>query len=132
MSSALRQAVRQRAGGRCEYCRLPDWLDHLDPFHLEHVLPRQHGGTDTAENLAWACSRCNRRKGTNLAAIDPDTGSQVPLFDPRQHQWQAHFEFAAGWLYGRTPTGRATVWLLEMNVPRRLELRRLLFEAGLW
>ena len=83
MSPALRQTVRLRAGGRCEYCRLPDWLDYLDPFHLEHVRPRQHGGNDDLENLAWACSRCNRRKGTNLAAIDPDTGSQVsPVRSP--------------------------------------------------
>ena len=132
MSPALRQAVRQRAGERCEYCRLPDWLDYLDPFHLEHVLPRQHGGDDQHGNLAWACSRCNRRKGTNLAAIDPDTGLQVPLFDPRRDRWTDHFEFNAGWIYGRTAPGRATVGLLEMNVPRRLEVRRLLFESRLW
>lgn len=132
MSPALRQAVRQRAGDRCEYCRLPDWLDYLDPFHLEHVLPRQHGGDDQPGNLAWACSRCNRRKGTNLAAIDPDTGSPVPLFDPRRDRWADHFEFKDGWIYGRTTTGRATVWLLDMNIPRRQEVRRLLYEAGLW
>ena len=132
MSPALRQSVRQRAGERCEYCRLPDWLDYLDPFHLEHVRPRQHGGDDHPDNLAWACSRCNRRKGTNLAAIDPDSGTQVPLFDPRRNSWADHFYFSEGRIHGRTGTGRATVWLLEMNVPRRLEVRRLLFEAGLW
>lgn len=37
MSEALRQAVRERAGGRCEYCRLPDWQPLLEPFHLEHI-----------------------------------------------------------------------------------------------
>jgi hypothetical protein len=132
MSPALRQAVRQRAGERYEYCRLPDWLDYLDPFHVEHVLPRQHGGDDHPENLAWACSRCNHRKGTNLAAIGPDTGFQAALFDPRRDHWTDPFEFNAGWIYGRTATGRATVWLLAMNVPRREEVRRLLFKAGLW
>ena len=96
MSPAVRQAVRQRAWERCEYCRLPDWLDYLDPFHLEHVLPRQHGGDDHPGSLAWSCSRCNRRKGINLAAIDPDTGAQVPLFDPRQDRWTDHFQFNRG------------------------------------
>jgi hypothetical protein len=79
-----------------------------------------------------ACSRCNRRKGTNLAAIDPDSGAQVPLFDPRRNSWADHFYCSEGRIHGSTGTGRATVWLLEMNVPRRLEVRRLLFEAGLW
>lgn len=67
-----------------------------------------------------------------LAAIDPDSGLQVALFNPRRDRWPDHFEFKSGWIHGRTATGRATVWLLEMNVPRRLEVRTLLLEAGLW
>src|SRR5688500_14399478 len=53
MSEALRRSVRGRAGGRCEYCQLPDWLPPLEPFHLEHIMARQHGGTLEPENLAW-------------------------------------------------------------------------------
>ncbi len=34
MTPAQREAVRQRAGGRCEYCRLPDSAD----FHVEHII----------------------------------------------------------------------------------------------
>ena len=30
---------------------------------LEHIVPRNHGGTDELENLAVACRRCNNTKG---------------------------------------------------------------------
>jgi hypothetical protein len=46
MNSALRALVRERAGRRCEYCRLhEDDADFLT-FHVEHVVAKQHGGTD--------------------------------------------------------------------------------------
>jgi 5-methylcytosine-specific restriction endonuclease McrA len=31
---------------------------------LEHVWPQSQGGTDAVDNLAVACSGCNREKGT--------------------------------------------------------------------
>src|SRR5215207_1009655 len=30
---------------------------------IEHIWPRTHGGDDRLENLALACSGCNREKG---------------------------------------------------------------------
>jgi hypothetical protein len=41
MSDALRRLTRDRAGGRCEYCQLPDSLPPLESFHLEHIVARQ-------------------------------------------------------------------------------------------
>jgi len=55
MDEALRQRVRNRAEGRCEYCRLTESAVPLITFHVEHVLPRQHGGADDANNRALAC-----------------------------------------------------------------------------
>jgi 5-methylcytosine-specific restriction endonuclease McrA len=74
MTSASRQAVRRRARNRCEYCRI-----HQDdaPFlkhQIEHIIPRQHHGGDNLANLALACYRCNKFKGPNLSAFDPQTG----------------------------------------------------------
>ena len=132
MSEALRRSVRDRAGGRCEYCHLPDWLPPLEPFHLEHITARQHGGPTTPENLAWACHRCNRHKGTNLSGVDPDTQSIVPLFHPRRDRWEEHFVLDGIRLRGRTTTGRATAWLLQMNAERRLERRAELVRRGLF
>ena len=59
MTGGDREAVRQRAGGRCEYCHLPD--SSLDPedFHVEHVIAKKHGGKDDLDNLAWSCIFCN-------------------------------------------------------------------------
>lgn len=39
-------------------------------FHVEHIVARQHQGTDEDSNLALACDRCNFLKGTNLASVD--------------------------------------------------------------
>jgi 5-methylcytosine-specific restriction endonuclease McrA len=72
MDAELRKFVRTRANGRCEYCRLPDVAQRL-PFHVEHIIAKQHGGNDNVENLAWACDRCNAYKGPNLSGIDPQT-----------------------------------------------------------
>jgi putative hemolysin len=52
----MREFVRQRAGSRCEYCHLPDFADEW-PFHLEHVVARQHGGQSDPDNLCWSCRR---------------------------------------------------------------------------
>lgn len=132
MSEALRRSVRERAGGRCEYCHLPDWLPPLEPFHLEHITARQHGGPTTPQNLAWACHRCNRHKGTNLSGVDPDTQSVVPLFHPRRDRWEEHFALDGIRLRGRTTNGRATAWLLQMNAERRLERRAELLRRGMF
>lgn len=130
MSEALRQQVRERAGGRCEYCRLPDWLPPLEPFHLEHIIARQHGGETALENLAWACHRCNRHKGPNLSGIDPVSQEVVLLFHPRRAAWFAHFMLQDSEVVGMTSVGRATVALLQMNAPRRVERRAELISRG--
>jgi HNH endonuclease len=129
MDPALRQMVRLRAGGRCEYCLLPQDAVYLR-FHVEHVVARQHGGDDDPANLALACDRCNRFKGPNLASIDPQTQTMVRLFHPRQNAWSEHFGLVGVEIIGRTDVGRTTVALLQMNAQHRLELRRHLLERG--
>jgi hypothetical protein len=130
MHSAISDLVRQRARHRCEYCRLSQNTSALR-FHIEHVIDRQHGGTDDDANLALACPECNFQKGANLAGIDPDTGALTRLFHPRQQQWEDHFFRDGARIVGRTATGRITVWLLEMNTGDRLRWRELLSELGL-
>jgi hypothetical protein len=122
MDAALRRLVRRRADGRCEYCRLVQNMEPLS-FHIEHIVSRQHGGTDSPDNLALACHHCNLRKGTNLTAIDTDAGLLTRLFHPRQDVWEQHFIERAGEVIGRTAVGRATVRLLKMNDRGRLRLR---------
>jgi hypothetical protein len=61
MDAPVRQLVRDRAGHRCEYCKLRQSDLPQIPFHIEHVIPCQHGGTDNPENLALACHRWNEQ-----------------------------------------------------------------------
>ena len=131
MDPATSQFVRQRAGNRCEYCRLPQDFSALR-FHIEHIIARQHGGTDVSENLALACPECNFRKGTNLSSIDPDTGRPSALLNPRKDVWEEHFVFEGANLRGKTAAGRTTAWLLDMNSAERLRLRALLQRLGLF
>ena len=130
MDASLRQRVRERAGDRCEYCRLRQQHDPFHPFHVEHVVPRQHRGSDDFANLAWSCHQCNLHKGPNLAGLDPDTNEMVRLFDPRRHQWRDHFALDGPRIVGLTAAGRTTAWVLEMNSEERTELRRVLIELG--
>lgn len=91
MEPILRELVHRRAGERCEYCHLPQAAVPFAPFHVEHVIARQHGGDDDPSNLALACDRCNLHKGPNLTSIDPVTRHVVPLFNPRKDFWKDHF-----------------------------------------
>ena len=92
-------------------------------YQIEHVVARQHGGSDDAENLALACPYCNLRKGPNLSGIDPQTGELTPLFNPRRQRWAEHFRTVAGCVVGLTPIGRTTARLFGMNDAVRCELR---------
>jgi hypothetical protein len=130
MTDWQREYVRQRAKELCEYCRLPDWLPPLEAFHIEHIIARQHGGSDDLDNLAFACHRCNAYKGPNLSGVDPLTDQIVNLFHPRRSVWEDHFRVAGFSVQGLTPVGRATVDLLQMNAPRRVERRTELVLAG--
>ena len=123
LTAADRRAVRERAGGRCEYCRMAEAWEPFFPYHIEHVIARQHGGRDERGNLAFACNRCNLLKGPNLTSIDPDSGSVTPLFNPRTQHWHEHFLSGHGRVIGLTPAGRTTVFLLQINALPRVELR---------
>ena len=125
MEPETRLLVRTRAGNRCEYCLLPQEGCSLT-HHIEHIVPRQHEGSDDAGNLALACHRCNLSKGPNLTGIDPVTGKIVQLFDPRRDRWSDHFRFRGPVIEGVTAVGRTTVRLLAMNDTRRIERRELL------
>lgn len=127
-----RKNVRQRAGFCCEYCRLPE-IGGTITFHIDHVIPKQHGGLDKVDNLCLACYQCNGFKGPNLAGIDPVTGKIAPLYNPREDRWDEHFQLMLdATLVGQTPEGRTTVRLLRLNEARRVERRQLLIEDGLY
>ena len=89
---AVERQVRERADGRCEYCRMHESLQGAT-FHIEHVVPRSRGGDSSPENLAWACPRCNLCKSNRVEVPDPESGQRVPLFNPRTDRWGDHFRW---------------------------------------
>ncbi len=114
--------VETRAKQRCEYCRMHQSLQGAT-FHIEHILPRSRGGSDDPDNLALACPRCNLQKSDRTEVADPDSNATVPLFNPRRDRWSEHFRWDNYRILGVTMIGRATVFALDLNHPRRLLIR---------
>lgn len=125
----LRQQIFERASGQCEYCLLPQSVA-LVPLEADHIVARKHGGQTESDNLALACSLCNKHKGSDLASIDPDSGAITPLFHPRRQRWADHFHLQDTQIVPLTATGRVTVSLLQLNRPERMAERELLLAAA--
>lgn len=104
------------------------------PLEIEHILPEAVGGPTTRENLWLACTRCNDFKSDRMTGIDPDSGQQVGLFNPRSQAWTEHFAWSPDGtrIHGRTPIGRATVEALHLNNDFIVIARAFWVEAGRW
>lgn len=128
MHAALRAFVRERAGRRCEYCHLREEDAGTLTFQTEHIIAKQHGGTDNPGGLCYACAQCNWAKGPNLVGLL--AGKLYALFNPRKQSWHRHFCWDQTILLGKTKTGIVTVQVLNINDPARVMLREnLLFEG---
>jgi hypothetical protein len=127
----LAMQIWQRAGGRCEYCRLPQEFCNQQ-FEVEHIIPLKHGGVTRLDNLAWACLVCNRRKGTNLSGMHPETKVMTRLFNPRMDLWHDHFAWDGPIMPGRSDIGNVTISVLGTNRALQVELRADLINAGQW
>ena len=77
------QPGSELAENRCEYAgTAPEATPApLVLFHIEHMVPRKHGGSDDPSNLALACHHCNEHKGPT-AGLDPATGEMCPFSPP--------------------------------------------------
>lgn len=120
--------VHERANFQCEYCQTSQRVTG-QAMHVEHILP--DGGNDL-ENLCLACAACNLSKARAVSAVDLETDTVVPLFNPRTQVWQEHFEWVQNGLmvHGLTPIGRATVLRLRMNMLRMVNARKVWVRAG--
>lgn len=131
MDEELARLVRERARHRCEYCRLPERFSSIS-FEIDHIIAKQHDGPTASGNLALACFADNHHKGPNLAGIDPKTGRRTWLFHPRRQKWDRHFRWDGAVVIGRTPVGRATIAVLQMNAPHRIAQRAALIAEGVF
>lgn len=131
LSLDTQRAVAERADNRCEYCQSQSAYA-TETFAVEHIRPLSRGGGDDITNLALSCSGCNGRKYNKTQAPDPSDGTLVPIFHPREQQWNEHFCWSSDYtqVIGLTPTGRATIEALQMNRRALLNIRHLLYLIG--
>jgi hypothetical protein len=131
MDADLAQAVRDRAGDDCEYCRMPQAAFPATRFHVDHIIAKQHGGRTEFANLALSCFNCNAFKGPNIAGNDPKTGALTRLFNPRRQRWSRHLGWDGARIVGRTPVGRVTVYVLNLNDDEVVLIRATMIQEGL-
>lgn len=131
ISPALRQRVAEAARYRCGYCLTAQRI--IGPLlEVDHFIPESRGGSSEEENLWMACPMCNSHKSDRIEALDPESKSMVPLFNPRQQSWREHFAWTEGGtiVQGLTAFGRATVEALQMNHPEIVAARQLWASVG--
>lgn len=132
VSASIREQVRLRAGQRCEYCRMFEIYSQRS-YHVDHIIPvKRHRGSTGMENLAWACTRCNIHKASDIASYDFESGELTPFYNPRTQSWDDHFEMDGPIIVGKTPIGRVTARLLQMNTQNQIDTRQLLIDMGAW
>lgn len=113
----LRNAVFERDRGRCQYCGLSQF-GHGATFHINHVTPKSKGGATTIENLVLQCPHCSLHKADRVTAVDPASGTELPLLHPLRDVWAKHIRVGQdGSCTGMSAIGRATVSTLCMNAP---------------
>ncbi|MEM7126544.1 MAG: HNH endonuclease signature motif containing protein [Chloroflexota bacterium] len=125
------EGIKERASFRCEYCQC--WADFsAQSFVYEHIIPVAKGGETVLENLCYACGGCNGHKYIKTEGIDPVSKLIIPLYHPRDQNWNDHFSWSNDYLHiiGLTPTGRATVAALKMNRQPLVNIRTLFVMAG--
>lgn len=129
VTADLRRLVEARAKHLCEYC-----LIHEDDTYLgcqvDHAISEKHGGPTAAENLVYACTFCNRFKGTDIGSTAPSTGEFTRFFNPRQDRWSDHFALNGVAIEPQTPIGEATARILGFNEPERVLERQTIQELG--
>lgn len=122
MADELRAQVRERWSARCAYCGV-----HEDAvgatLTVDHHRPRSRGGSDEAENLLYACARCNEHKGAYWHEQDPP---HIRLLHPGLDDLTRHLhEGEDGHVAGLTPEGEFFVKLLRLNRSPLVAYRRM-------
>ena len=97
---------------------------------VDHIIAEKHGGETSPDNLALCCTLCNRRKGSDLASVDPQSGEPAMLFHPRKQRWSDHFRFDGPRIEPLTANGRVAARLLGFNAEVRLAERLALMGPG--
>jgi hypothetical protein len=120
LTASTREQVRQRAQCACEFCGVTE-IDVGGMLTIDHFQPRTKAGSDTLENLIYACIACNQYKQDYW----PRTEIAPILWNPRQESAGLHFvEQEDGQLTALTPTGVFTIKRLRLNRSQLIAARQ--------
>lgn len=111
ISASLRQQVALRAHYLGEYCLIHEEDTHFG-CQVDHIISEKHGGPTTSSNLAYACTFCNRSKGSDVGSIIWPKGTFTRFFNPRIEHWTEHFRLDGIKIVALTDIGEATVRIL--------------------
>lgn len=129
VSDEVRRFVADRAGHRCEYCHIHE-NDTFFGCQVDHIISLKHSGPTETNNLAYACSFCNRFKGSDVASVSKMTAELVRFFNPRTDRWADHFRLNGSLIESLTDIGEATSRILRFNDLDRVLEREALVTIG--
>ena len=129
ISDTLRNIVFERAKGKCEYCLISE-ADTFHALQIEHIISVKHGGSSFAENLALACSVCNRNKGSDVGTYLFSSDEFIRFFNPRKDNWEEHFYLKDGLILHKTKIGEGTIKILGFNSEELVVDRKMLIQVG--
>ena len=129
VSVALRRLVKTRAKSLCEYCLIRE-EDTYFGCQVDHIISEKHGGSTQESNLAYACSYCNRNKGSDIGSIVSETQQFCRFFNPRIDRWSDHFRLDSIRIIALTTIGEVTARILDFNHVDRLIERAELAALG--
>jgi len=72
----IRQRILQRDGYTCQACG-------MEGNSVDHIIPRQHGGSDDDWNLQTLCVSCNSAKGGRFFNTSPTPLTLPGLISPK-------------------------------------------------
>jgi hypothetical protein len=66
INSTKRYAVFYRSGFKCQACGASPNTNNNVTLHVDHILPKSLGGTESVDNLQTLCMPCNISKGNKF------------------------------------------------------------------
>lgn len=112
------ESIRLRYQYACGYCGVTE-VDVGGELTIDHYRPKSASGGDDADNLVYACARCNQYKGDFWP--DPDCiARQRRVLHPLLDDLAAHLveDDQTGRIKALSETGRFHVALLRLNRPQ--------------
>jgi hypothetical protein len=78
MDAETKSRVRDPAGNRCEYCRSHQ-QHYIITFHVEHIVARQHHGSNDGSNLMSAGQAAQQADNAAFATYpkEPQYSSRI-------------------------------------------------------